>query len=261
VSYNDKHNEANGENNRDGANDNMGWNCGAEGPTDDPNILELRERQKRNLMATLLCSQGVAMILGGDELSHTQNGNNNAYCQDNKLTWLNWELTDRQKEFLEFVRRLIRIWREQPVLRRRLFFQGRAIHGAGVKDLMWFSPAGKEMTDADWNAGFVRTLGVMLSGDAIEETDEHGERIVGDTLLMLLNAHDGSIPFTIPTRKPGEKWQLLLDTAQNNHHALELPCGHVYQLHARSFVLFRLPPLDALAAPATTSLAPIHGAS
>src|SRR5262249_34918984 len=147
VSYNEKHNEANGENNRDGANDNNSWNCGLEGPTSEPAINALRERQKRNLMATVLLSQGVPMICGGDELSHTPKGNNNDYCHDHELTRLDWELDDRKKAFLEFVRRVARIWAEQPVFQRRHFFQGRAIRGADIKDISWFNPAGQEMTD------------------------------------------------------------------------------------------------------------------
>src|SRR5205807_138596 len=167
VSYNDKHNEANKEDNKDGANDNNSWNCGAEGSSDDANIIALRGRQKRNLIATLLLSQGVPMLYAGDELAHTQNGNNNAYCQDNDLTWLNWDLSDPQKEFLEFVRKLTKIWKEQPVFQRRKFFYGRSIRGSGIKDISWFGPNGEEMSDEDWGAGFVRCLGMRLAGDQI----------------------------------------------------------------------------------------------
>ena len=187
VSYSDKHNEANGENNQDGANDNASWNCGAEGDTNDAGVLNLRARQKRNLMATLLLSQGVPMICAGDELSHTQKGNNNAYCQDNELTWLNWELDDEAKSFLNFVRTVAQIRHEQPVFQRRRFFQGRPIRGSEIKDVSWFGPSGEEMSDDDWNAGFVRCLAMRLSGDQIGDVDEKGDPIVGDTLLLLLN--------------------------------------------------------------------------
>jgi isoamylase len=151
VSYNEKHNEANGEGNRDGSNDNESWNCGVEGPSDDPNIVSLRERQKRNLFATLMFSEGVAMMVAGDELGHTQHGNNNTYCQDNGLTWLGWELDERKRNFLEFCKRCTRIWREQPVLQRRKFFVGRPIRGSDIKDISFFEPSGREMSDAAWN--------------------------------------------------------------------------------------------------------------
>ena len=161
VSYNDKHNEANGEGNKDGANDNNSWNCGAEGPTErSQHPARLRERQKRNLIATIFLSQGVPMICGGDELSHSQKGNNNAYCQDSELTWLNWELDQTQTDFLEFVRKAARIWKEQPVFQRRRFFQGRRIRGSDIKYISWFNPGGEEMTDSDWDAGFIKCLGV-----------------------------------------------------------------------------------------------------
>ncbi len=213
VSYNDKHNEANGEDNKDGANDNNSWNGGAEGPTNDANILALRERQKRNFIATLLFSQGVPMLLGGDELSQTQKGNNNTYCQDNELTWLNWELDAGRKEFLEFVKKVTQIWRTNPVFQRRKFFQGRRIRGQGVTDITWFGPDGKDMDDAAWGAGFVKCLGVRLAGDLIGDVDERGEKIVGDTLMILYNAHHEPIPFTLPVTNPNHKWEAVLDTA------------------------------------------------
>ena len=189
VSYNEKHNEANGEENRDGENNNLSWNCGVEGPTDDPQIVELRERQKRNFLATLLLSQGVPMISHGDELGRTQLGNNNAYCQDNELTWIDWNLDADKQTLLEFTSKLVRFRRAQPTLRRRKYFQGRNIRGG--QDVAWLSPDGREMDDAAWQAGFVRTLGMLLSGTAIEEVNERGEPITGDTLLVLLNGHTG----------------------------------------------------------------------
>jgi glycogen operon protein len=239
VSYNDKHNEANGEGNKDGANDNNSWNCGAEGPADDANVSALRERQKRNLIATLFLSQGVPMLCGGDELSHTQNGNNNAYCQDNELTWLNWELNDEQKGFLEFVRKAAKIWTEQPVFQRRRFFQGRRIRGSDIKDISWFSPAGKEMTDADWDAGFVKCLGVRLAGDLIGDVDERGEPVVGETLLLLLNAHHEAIPFALPATKAEHHWERLLDTAEPPPEAKPMVGGDKYALGGRSLVVLR----------------------
>lgn len=243
TAYNEKHNQANGESNRDGTDDNFSWNCGVEGPTDDPDIIELRDRQKRNMLATLVFSQGVPMICGGDEISRTQRGNNNAYCQDNELSWFNWKLNRRDHELLAFTRRLISLRREHAVLRRRQFFQGRHIRGSAVKDLAWFRPDGKEMTDEDWNQGHVRSLGLRLAGDAIEEVDEKGRPILDDTLLVLLNAHHEPVPFTLPAHKRSIRWQIILDTAAPKHgkksHSLQRG-GTPYNLHARSLAILRL---------------------
>ncbi|MGZ8487555.1 MAG: glycogen debranching protein GlgX, partial [Candidatus Binatia bacterium] len=188
VGYNEKHNEANGENNQDGANDNNSWNCGVEGPTDDPAVNALRWQQKRNLIATLLLSQGVPMLLAGDELSHTQQGNNNTYCQDNELTWLDWELTDEQQDFLAFVKQMISIRRSHPVFQRRKFFQGRPIFGADESDITWFEPSGKPMGEEAWSAGFNQCFGVRMPGDLIGEVDDRGQEIKGDSILILMNA-------------------------------------------------------------------------
>jgi isoamylase len=246
VSYNEKHNEANGEDNRDGTDDNSSWNCGVEGPTDDPNINELRERQKRNFLATLLLSQGVPMICGGDEIGRTQRGNNNAYCQDNELSWYDWKLDRPARELFAFVQQLLALRREHAVLRRRRFFQGRRIWGSEVKDLAWFRPDGKEMTDDDWNKGYVRCLGLRLAGDAIEERDEKGRRVIGDTLLVLINAHHESLPFTMPAHKRGVRWEPLIETTA---HAVgqDEPKSTAYRkggdridLGARSLAVFRL---------------------
>jgi glycogen operon protein len=239
VSYNNKHNEANGENNQDGANDNNTWNCGAEGPTDDAAIKTLRERQKRNLIATLFCSEGVPMLCCGDELSHTQKGNNNAYCQDNELTWLNWSLNEEQQRFLDFVRQITRIWREQPVFQRRKFFQGRAIRGSDIKDISWFEPSGQEMSDAAWTAGFVKCLGVRLAGDLIGDVDERGEGIQGETILLLLNAHHEAIPFTLPATKLEHHWERLFDTADTSGDMPPQEGGRKYPLQGRSVVMLR----------------------
>ncbi|MBI1993855.1 MAG: glycogen debranching protein GlgX [Deltaproteobacteria bacterium] len=189
VSYNEKHNEANGEENRDGHNENLSWNCGVEGPTEEPSVLALRERQKRNFMATLILSQGVPMLLAGDEIGRTQQGNNNTYCQDNEISWIDWSLDRPRTDLLEFTRVLIRLFHAHSVLRRRRFFQGRRIRGSEVKDLSWFRPDGKEMTEEDWNKPETKCFGLRLAGDAIEEVDQRGNRLVDDTLLMLLNAH------------------------------------------------------------------------
>jgi isoamylase len=251
VSYNDKHNEANGEDNKDGANDNNSWNCGAEGPTDDPNIRALRGRQKRNLMATLLLSQGVPMINGGDELSHTQRGNNNAYCQDNELTWLNWELDAEQQDFLDFVKKATMLWRTQPVFQRRRFFQGRRIRGSDIKDISWFDPSGQEMSDEAWNAGDVRSLGVRLAGDLIGDVDERGEPIVGETLLLLLNAHHENIPFAMPVAKDEHYWERILDTAEPVAEAQALANGQ-YPLQGRSLALLRIRLREEKVEPITT---------
>jgi isoamylase len=246
VSYNDKHNEANGEQNKDGANDNESWNCGVEGPTDDPNVVALRERQKRNLIATLMFSQGVPMIFAGDELSHTKNGNNNTYCQDNQLTWLHWELDERKQSFLEFVKRCVRTWREQPALRRRKFFIGRKIRGSDVKDLSFFSPDGQEMDDAAWNAEFVRCIGMRLAGELVNEVSDRGEPIVGDTLLLLLNAHWEQIDFQLPAPAQGTVWQWLIDTAAADRPPPDdvLTGGESYPLYGRSLALLRAVRVD-----------------
>jgi glycogen operon protein len=238
VSYNDKHNEANLENNQDGDNHNRSWNCGEEGATTDSKIKILRGKQMRNFMATLLLSQGVPMICAGDEIARTQRGNNNAYCQDNKVSWLNWNLTDDQRDLLEFVKMLIRLRSEQPVLRRRQFFQGRPIRGSEVKDVSWLEPSGQEMTDEAWDAGFVRCLGMLLAGDQINEMDERGRRVEADSLLLLLNAHHEPIPFTLPQHASGW-WDLVLDTARGNADDVFHNVGDVYDLADRSMAIFR----------------------
>ena len=238
VCYNSKHNEANKENSRDGTDNNDSWNCGAEGPTDNRDVISLRARQKRNFMATLMLSQGVPMVLAGDEFGHTQKGNNNVYCQDNELTWLNWHFQEDQARFLSFVRKVIQMRREHKTLQRRSFFQGRSIRGEGITDVSWFSPAGKDMTDKDWNAS-VRCLGMRLAGDLIGEVDEEGDLIVGDTLLVLMNADANTIPFTLPPANPYHKWELLLDTSNDDAKPdICDPCV-VYNLRDRSLAVFR----------------------
>ncbi|TDC62395.1 glycogen debranching enzyme GlgX [Actinomadura sp. GC306] len=208
VSYDNKHNEANGEGNRDGTDDNRSWNCGVEGPTRDPAILELRARQRRNFLATLFLSQGVPMLSHGDELGRTQKGNNNAYCQDNELAWVHWEDSDD----MEFVRTLSRLRHDHPVFRRRRFFTGRGSGAAA--DIAWLTPAGESMTDHDWNVGFAKSLGVFLNGDAITEPDPRGRRVRDDSFLLLINAGSEAVEFTLPGGEYGERWEFVLATAE-----------------------------------------------
>jgi glycogen operon protein len=242
VSYNDKHNEANGEGNRDGHDHNLSWNCGAEGPTDDPGIVALRERQKRNFMATLLLAQGVPMICGGDEIGRTQRGNNNAYCQDNELSWLDWNFNGRGRDLLAFTRRLIELRKRHPVLRRRLFFYGRRIHGSEVKDVSWFRPDGREMTPDDWQNSLTRSFGLRLAGDAIEEVDARGDRIIDDTFLILLNAYHEPLAFTLPAHQRGVRWQVVLDTRASDGRRRYRPLrpGESYEMEGRSLAAFML---------------------
>ena len=244
VSYNEKHNDANLESNQDGENNNLSVNHGAEGPTVDPAIAELRRRQMRNFMATLLMSQGVPMISHGDELARTQHGNNNAYCQDNELSWIDWTPTPEKDAFFEFVAQLVHLRLSQPVLRRRRYFQGRSIRGGGIKDVAWLAPDGMEMADEAWDADFVRSIGMLLSGHAIEEVDERGERITGDTLLVLLNAHTGKVPFTLPPLEADQQWQRIVDTIEERVSGRVFRPGIRYPLQGRSVAVFRLvPPL------------------
>jgi len=242
VSYNDKHNGANGEENRDGSDNNLSWNCGAEGLTDDPAILALRERQIRNFLSTLLLSQGVPMLCGGDELRRTQQGNNNAYCQDNEISWFDWSMDRHRRDLLAFSRYLIGLRRKHPVLRRRQFFYGRKILGSEVKDLTWFRPDGKEMADENWHDPGARCVGLRLAGDAIQEVDAGGERIVDDTFMILLNAHHEAVPFVVPAHRPGLRWEVILDTrapdGRRRHRALK--GGEAYDLEGRCLALFRL---------------------
>ena len=242
VTFSEKHNDANGEENRDGENNNLSWNSGAEGPTDDPAINATRERQKRNLLATLLLSQGVPMISHGDELGRTQQGNNNAYCQDNELTWIDWNLSDEQKRLLEFTTRLIAFRLSQPALHRRKYFQGRSIRGGGVKDVAWLSPDGHEMTDEAWNAEGSRSLGMLLSGDTIDEVNERGETASGDSLLVLLNAHGDRVPFTLPALDADQQWQRVLDTADPEATERAFKSGGRYPLQGQSLAVFKVTP-------------------
>jgi glycogen operon protein len=239
VSYEQKHNEANGEGNRDGESHNESMNFGVEGPTDDPAIRAAREQQKRNILATLLLSQGVPMILSGDELGRTQQGNNNAYCQDNEISWLDWDLGDDGRALLEFTRQVVRIFHNHPVFRRRRFFQGRRIRNSGLKDLTWYGPHGDEMTDELWDASGLQTIGLRMAGDAIEERGPRGERIVDDTLLLILNAEAKQHDFRLPRGRG--TWRLVFDTARSKPPARSTSIRGTYRLAGRSTVLLRIP--------------------
>ena len=215
VSYNEKHNEANGENNNDGDNNNHSWNCGVEGPADDPEVNALRARQRRNFLTALFLSQGVPMLSGGDECARTQNGNNNAYCQDNELSWFRWERNAEENALLAFTKKLIQLRRDHPVFRRPKFFQGRRIRGSEIRDVMWFNPGGNEMSDEEWASPFVRCLGMLLSGDTIDVLTFEGEPIRDETFLFLLNAHFEPVAFVMPGQEHIQ-WQLILDTADEH---------------------------------------------
>jgi glycogen operon protein len=241
VSYNEKHNEANGEGNRDGHNDNRSWNCGTEGPTDDPDINALRDKQRRNLMATLLLSQGVPMVLGGDELSHTQLGNNNAYCQDSETFWLNWSLDEEQQRFLEFTAQVIAFRRRHAVFSRRRFLQADAVTAEGLKEIIWLTPQGLEMTETEWNQHFARCLGVYLAGAAIERRDHYGHPVKDNNFLLLFNAHHEMIPFKLPTFLSEKAWWTVLDTAAvpKSFAQNRIEPGTQYPLQGRSLALLR----------------------
>ena len=241
VSYDRKHNEANGEDNRDGTDDNRSWNCGAEGPSADPAVVELRRRQQRNLLATLLLSQGVPMILGGDEIGRSQTGNNNAYCQDNRLSWYDWENLD--DDLFDFCRQLIAFRRAHPVFHRRRFFQGNPIRGGDLADIAWLRPDGQEMTDHDWQVGYAKSLTVFLNGDAIPDPDPYGEQVRDDTFAVLINAHFEPLEFTLLDRRYGKRWAPVLTTANlpgwSTGRTRPARAGTVVTLRDRSISLYR----------------------
>ena len=240
VSYSHKHNAANGEENHDGEAHNLSWNCGTEGPTSDRQINVLRARQKRNFLATLLLSGGVPMLLAGDEAGRTQGGNNNAYCQDNKTSWLNWELDEDGRNLFTFTQNLIELRQRHPVFRRRHFFQGRQIHGDRIKDITWFMPSGEEMTDDEWNNPLARCLGALLAGSAMDEMDERGRITRDENLILLLNAHYAEVPFQIPPSPGSNRWQVVLDTSYvvgRRPQEQILESGDKYPLRGRSLAL------------------------
>jgi isoamylase len=241
VSYNEKHNEANGEDSRDGSNDNRSWNCGIEGPAADPVVRKLRIQQKRNLIATLLLSQGVPMVLAGDELGRTQRGNNNAYCQDSDLSYINWELQQEQQEWFEFVARMIDFRRRHAVFSRRRFLRANAINVEGLKEIVWLTPEGTEMTETEWNQHFARCLGVYLAGAAIERSDKRGRPVTDNNFMLLFNAHHEEIPFVLPQFLSDKAWWTVLDTAAGAlpFEQRRYENGALYPLQGRSLALLR----------------------
>ena len=232
VSYNGKHNDGNGEDNRDGTDDNRSWNCGNEGPAQDPEVSALRARQQRNFLVTLFLSQGIPMLLAGDEIGRTQAGNNNAYCQDNEISWVDWSRAASERDLLAFTRKLARLRRHHPVFRRRRFFQGAYIAvgegadgegatgqraagdepGEDAVDIVWLTPAGDEMTDSDWRASYAKSVAVFLNGEAITEPDPRGDRVTDRKFLLLFNAGQEPITFTIPESRLGSDWEIVIDT-------------------------------------------------
>jgi len=214
VSYNEKHNDANGEGNKDGESHNRSWNCGVEGPSDNADINALRRQQHRNFLTTLLLSQGIPMIAHGDEVGRTQRGNNNVYCQDNELAWVDWKLAQSESDLLAFTSALVALRKDHAVFRRRRFFAGDAAHGGKsiLGDIEWFSSDGTEMDEEDWRNGYARTLMVFLNGQAIQEPDQHGQRLLDSDFLLLFNAHSGPVDFTLPPAPYGVEWHIRLDT-------------------------------------------------
>jgi glycogen operon protein len=257
VTYGHKHNEANGDENRDGADDNQSWNCGAEGEIDDTGVVQLRDRQKRNLLATLFLSQGVPMLLAGDELGRTQRGNNNAYCQDNELSWVDWRLDDRRRSLMDFTRRLIAARHRHPVLQRQRFLAGSYVWESATKDISWLRPDGEEMTVEDWRRPWISSLAFVLGGDALQAVDERGQRLVDDGVLVLMNAHDQPVTFTLPGGGDGAGWFVELDT-HDPTKAEGAPVAREYQVAGHGLVLLRQP-LEAQVARAAAE-APVRQA-
>ena len=237
VSYNEKHNLANGEDNNDGESHNRSWNGGAEGPTDDPGINELRARQRRNFVATLLLSQGIPMLLGGDEQGRTQGGNNNAYCQDNEISWFDWDSMDGT--MVAFTSRLIALRRDHPIFHRRRWFHGRALHGKDVVDVAWLRPDGTEMEDADWESGFAKSIAVYLNGDEMHSTDSFGHPVVDDSFLVVFNAHHDGVTFNLPPERFRVAWVKVVDTADGFAVGDQFKAGEALEVEARSLVLLR----------------------
>lgn len=241
VSYNEKHNEANGEDNNDGESHNRSWNCGAEGETDDEGIQQLRQRQKRNFLTTLLLSQGVPMLVAGDELSRTQNGNNNAYCQDNEISWINWAEAD--KEMMQFTKKLIHFRAKHPTFRRRRWFQGQPIKGIGVEDIGWFQPDGSEMTEEHWNQDFAKSMAVFLNGQGIRSVGPKGDQIVDDSFYIIFNAHHEPLEFKLPSRKYGTHWIKVVDTTNAfvGDESEEYKAKDSIAVESRSIIVLRKP--------------------
>jgi glycogen operon protein len=240
VSYNEKHNEANGEDNRDGESHNRSWNCGAEGPSDDPAVNTMRARQQRNFLTTLILAQGIPMLLGGDEFGRTQQGNNNAYCQDNEISWFDWESVD--EGLLAFTRHVIKLRRDHPVFRRSRWFRGRPLRGADVSDIAWFRPDGEQMSDDDWKQGFARSFGIFLNGDALTDVDANGERLRDDSFLLLFSAHHEPLSFTLPPPCFGERWDVVLDTrSEHGTTRLSAAAGEQVEVIGRGVLVLSRP--------------------
>jgi glycogen operon protein len=241
VSYNEKHNEANGEDNRDGESHNRSWNCGVEGPTKDKDILALRAKQMRNIMGTLMMSQGTPMISHGDEIGRTQSGNNNVYCQDSEVSWMDWSLCETNADQLAFTRKAVQLRRDHPVFRRRRFFEGKPIRSADqVRDIAWLTPAGEEMTPEDWGSGLDKCVAVFLNGEAIPAPDERGERVVDDSFLLCFNAHDQPQDFVTPAADYAKQWTAALDSADpTGATELVVKAGEKLSLQARSLLVLR----------------------
>jgi glycogen operon protein len=238
VSYNDKHNDANLEDNHDGTDDNRSWNCGVEGPTDDVAILELRRRQQRNFVTTLLLSQGVPMILGGDEIGRSQQGNNNAYCQDTEISWTSWDLGPEHEDLREFTKRVIALRQDHPAFRRTKFFEGNP-GDAGLPDVWWFRPDGRRMNRRDWDDGNLHSLGVFLNGDGLRTTDGHGEPIRDDSFILLFNAYFEPVSFTLPPRRFASRWTVELSTAEPKAGGEVFAARAVVPVDSRSLVVLR----------------------
>jgi isoamylase len=240
VSYNEKHNEANGEDNNDGESHNRSWNCGAEGPTDDEGINQLRNKQKRNFLATLFLSQGVPMLVAGDELGRTQQGNNNAYCQDNEISWINWEGAD--KDLLEFTRKLIHLRMEHSVFSRKNWFKGEPVKG-GIEDIVWFLPDGSTMNDEHWNQGFAKSVAIYLNGNGLLSRDSQGNKVVDDNFYMIFNAHSESVEYKLPDEAYAPDWQMVFDTAKQltDESQGQIKAGEVVCVEGNSVVLLTKP--------------------
>lgn len=240
VSYNHRHNEANKEDNNDGNNDNHSWNCGVEGPTDDPKINEIRNRQKRNFLATLLLSQGVPMLLAGDEQGHTQNGNNNAYCQDNEISWLDWEHADQ--DLIEFTANLIQFRKSHPAFSRKNWFKGKPVRRKGLTDIAWFKPDGSEMTEDDWKEGFAKSLGIFLYGDGLRTVDQDNKPLVDDSFYLIFNGHFGDIDFKLPSNKYSLGWKKVIDTSNTRlEDKTDYKPDETVKAQERSFILLQAP--------------------
>ena len=245
VSYNEKHNEANGENNNDGESHNRSWNCGAEGNSDDPEIIALRNKQKRNFLTTLMLSQGVPMLVSGDEIGKTQKGNNNAYCQDNEISWLDWVNADN--DLLSFTQKLIHFRKKHPNFRRRLWFRGIPIKGAGVEDIAWFLPEGNEMPEENWSHDYAKSLAIFMNGEGIRTVGPKGERTVDNSFYLMFNAHYEGLDFRLPRRKYGSKWVKVIDTHENlfTDNGEVFKYGDAIHVSSRSIVLLMNPNISA----------------